>query len=444
MELQLLTTGSAHVDSSDSSCSHSPMPDHEALHVYDYDARSSHTSIRASFNHQTEGGETYGNEEEISDNDPFLQRADSTTASDRHGFENDVFIERATHGQNVSWTSAYILVISSMIGSGIFATPGVVVQSAGSIGLSMCLWVLGAFVTACGVVVSLEYGCMLPRSGGEKVYLEYTYRRPRFLISTIVATKAVLQASTANACIVFGEYFVLGLPIQPTVFARKLSAISLLFAVAGLHGFFLKSGILVQNILGWMKIAMMLAMILTATVVIVFGLGHRNDGTLRTLHTDKQHRWHMIWEGSNWGWEMMSIAFLKVNYAYSGIENANNVLNEVKDPAGMLKRVVPLALLTVCVLYMLVNAAFLLVIPLDELKRSGEMAAVLFFTQLFGESIGGQVLPLFIAISVAGNVMVAVFSLVSLLISPLNRFYISLYMIVPNLGVFYRHASIKK
>lgn len=295
-----------------------------------------------------------------------------------------------------------------------------------------------------GVVVSLEYGCMLPGSGGDKIYLEYTYQHPRFLISTIIAVGAVLESSTANACIVFGEYFVYGLPIQPTAFARKTSAMSMLLAVAVMHGFFLKSGIFLQNILGWIKISMMLAMVLTAIVVIVFGRGSQDDGTSQTLHTNKQPRWNIIWEGSNWGWEMMSLAFLKVNYAYSGIENANNVLNEVKDPAGMLKRVMPLSLITVCILYMLVNAAFLLVVPLDELKRSGEMAAVFFFTRVFEEKIGGHVLPLFIAVSVAGNVAVAGFSLVSSLTSSVNRTHINLHAIVTDPCLFHSHASIKR
>ena len=424
MELQILTTSPANDLTSNSSRSPGHMSTPEASRLYNHDAQSSPTRIRVAPNHHIQDGETYENEDvEVGDNDPLLQRPNFTTATDLRNVENDVFTERAIYGQNVTWTSAYILIISRIIGAGIFATPGVVVQSAGSIGLSMCVWILGAIVTACGVVVNLEYGCMLPRSGGDKIYLEYTYRRPRFLISTIIAANAVLQASTANACIVFGEYFVYGLPIQPTAFARKTSAIGMLLAVAVMHSFFLKSGIFVQNILGWMKISMMLAMALTAIVVIVFGSGTRNGGTSQTLHTNEQSRWDIIWEGSNWGWEMMSLAFFKVNYAYSGIESANNVLNEVKDPAGMLKRVVPLSLITVCILYMLVNAAFLLVIPLDELKRSGEMASVLFFTRVFGEKIGGHVLPVFIAISVAGNVAVAVFSLVSSLISSVNSTY---------------------
>ena len=93
--------------------------------------------------------------------------------------------------RNLHWSSAYILIISRVVGSGIFAAPGVIAQSTGSVGLALLLWFLGAIVAACGLAVSLELGCMLPKSGGENVYLELIYDRPRFLASTIIAVQAI-------------------------------------------------------------------------------------------------------------------------------------------------------------------------------------------------------------------------------------------------------------
>lgn len=72
-------------------------------------------------------------------------------------------------GKSLTWTSAYILVVSRVIGSGIFATPGSIVKSAGSIGLTLVVWLIGTILAACGMAISMEYGCMLPRSGGDKV-----------------------------------------------------------------------------------------------------------------------------------------------------------------------------------------------------------------------------------------------------------------------------------
>jgi hypothetical protein len=87
--------------------------------------------------------------------------------------EDDRIPETATIGRHLGWTSAYILVISRVIGSGIFATPGLIFQSLGSIGLSLSVWVVGAFAAWLGLTVALEYGCMLPRSGGLSGHFSY-------------------------------------------------------------------------------------------------------------------------------------------------------------------------------------------------------------------------------------------------------------------------------
>lgn len=129
--------------------------------------------------------------------------------------------------------------------------------------------------------------------------------------------------------------------------------------------------------------------------------------------------WDKIWEGSNWNWGLISKALFQVFYSYAGLENVNNVMNEVsvceseyrtsaytenqvKNPVKTLKSVAPAGLISACVLYVLVNIAYFLVVPIEEIKESGEMIAALFFERVFGQSIGRTVLPLAVAISAAG------------------------------------------
>jgi amino acid permease len=85
--------------------------------------------------------------------------------------ENDVIPETAVLGRNLGWSSAYILIMSRVIGSGIFATPGAIVRSVGSVGITLLLWIAGALIAWLGLALSLEYGCMLPRSGGEHSFV---------------------------------------------------------------------------------------------------------------------------------------------------------------------------------------------------------------------------------------------------------------------------------
>lgn len=345
--------------------------------------------------------------------DSSKSRRDSEDTQNEHpsrDIEDDVLPETAVVGRSISWTSAYILVISRVIGSGIFATPGAIVKSVGSIGLTLVLWIVGALVSACGLAVALEYGCMLPRSGGQKVYLEFTYRRPKFLASTLIAVSAVLLGFSASNCIVFGKYTLFALDIEPTRLAQNLLAVGLLTAITIIHGTWLKLGILIQNALGWIKVGLVVFMVLTGVYVVLFPPATGLAAAQRSHLFD----WEELWRGSEWHWSILATGLFKVFYSYAGLENVNNVMNEVKDPVRTLKSVSHAGLLTACVLYLLINVAYFLVVPIEDIKSSGELISALFFERTFGTTIGRRILPLAVATSAAGNVMVVTFALVSL------------------------------
>ena len=314
-------------------------------------------------------------------------------------------------GRQLSWSSAYILVISRVIGSGIFATPGSIVKTTGSVGLAMLLWIAGAFISWCSLIIGMEYGCMLPRSGGDKVYLEFTYQHPRFFTSTLVAVQAILLGFTASNCIVFGEYVLFAAGVESMEVKQKGLALGLLTAITVVHGCFLRTGIRIQNFLGWVKVGLVGFMALTGIYVVVFGIRGIESKTTRL--PKQALSWDGLWKDSNWGWGTLSTAIFKVSYSYAGLGNVNNVLNEVEDPVRTLKTVGPAALFTAMILYVLVNFAYFSVVPLEEVKESGELIAALFFERVFGQNFGRVVLPLAIAVSAAGNVMVVTFTLVS-------------------------------
>ncbi|KAI9689120.1 MAG: hypothetical protein M1822_000858 [Bathelium mastoideum] len=319
--------------------------------------------------------------------------------------EHDVVPETAVLGRNLGWSSAYILIMSRVIGSGIFATPGAIVRGVGSVGIALVLWVVGALVAWFGLAISLEYGCMLPRSGGDKVYLEFTYRHPRFLASVLIAVQSVLLGFTASNCIVFAEYVLFALDREPTSWEVKVLAIGLLTSIIIIHGCFLKTGIFIQNVFGWVKIALVIFMVFTSLFAVLL----RPDADT-TDYRPVKLKGGSLWEGSVWNWGIISTALFKVFYSYAGLHNVNNVMNEVKNPVKTLKSAASAALWTACLLYLLVNIAYFLVVPLDEIKDSGELIAALFFERVFGAHVGKVLLPLAIAISAAGNVMVVTFS----------------------------------
>ncbi|KAK6343872.1 hypothetical protein TWF696_007525 [Orbilia brochopaga] len=305
--------------------------------------------------------------------------------------------ETATFGRNLGWLHVYSLIISRIIGSGIFATPGSIYRSVGSVGLSLVLWFVGALIASCALSVSLEFGCMLPRSGGDKVYLEFTYPKPKYLASILFAFYTIFLYTVASNCIVFGEYLTFALGLPPTKLANRGFALALLTWTVLIHGCFLRTGIAIQTGLGYIKLLLMGFITLTALVVISRGHGATDTGSL--------------FQGSIWGWGSMSTALLKITFAYTGYASANDVMNEIKNPVQTLKTASRAALATVCLMYLFVNLAYFSVVDGDDIRSGGELIAGLFFERVFGQNVGRRVLSLTVAISTAGNVMAGLFSM---------------------------------
>lgn len=195
---------------------------------------------------------------------------------------------------------------------------------------------------------------------------------------------------------------------EPSQLEGKLLGLGLLTVIVIIHSCFYKTGILIQNVLGWVKIALAVFMVFTSLFVVLF---RRNVGTELIMPSKVNSNY--LWDGSVWNWGVISTAMFKVSYSYSGLSNVNNVLNEVKNPVKTLKSAATTALITSCVLYLLVNIAYFLVVPIEDIKHSGELVAALFFERVFGDRVGKVLLPLAIATSAAGNVMVVTFSHVS-------------------------------
>lgn len=238
------------------------------------------------------------------------------------------------------------------------------------------------------------------------VYLEFTYQKPRFLASTLVAVQAVLLGFTASNCIIFAQYTLFAFDIEATDFRRKSLAVGLLTAITIVHGCFLRTGIWIQNVLGWIKVGLVVFMVFAGLFVVAFREGNA-DGSKSHFPTGDR-----LWENTNWDWGLIATSLFKVFYSYAGLGNINNVLNEVKNPIRTLKSVSITSLITACILYLLVNIAYFTVIPTEEIIVSKELIAALFFEKCFGPSWGKIILPLAVALSGAGNVMVVTFAMV--------------------------------
>jgi len=115
-----------------------------------------------------------------------------------------------------------------------------------------------------------------------------------------------------------------------------------------------------------------------------------------------------VHDGVAWGVggaSAYATALLRVIFSYTGWENANYIVGELKNPKRTLAVAGPTAVSVVAVLYVLTNVAYFAVIPLEQMATSDVIVAGVFFKSMFGDGAGTRCLPAFIALSNVGNVL---------------------------------------
>ncbi|KAI0728529.1 amino acid/polyamine transporter I [Fomitopsis betulina] len=265
--------------------------------------------------------------------------------------------------------------VGHIIGTGIFSTPSSILNTVGSVGASMMLWVLGFALSFCGLFIWLEFGTMIPRSGGEKVYLEASFKRPRHLATILFATNAIFLGFTASNCIVFASNILEAAGTTATRWNERGIAIAVIVFVTLLHGFTPRLGVYLMNALSW---------------VVLSG---------RTSITDPHANFRNAFAGSSTSSFDYATATFKVLYSYTGWSSVNYVMNNVRDPVRTLKIAAPLGLTICAVLYLLANVAYFAAATQEEIATSGVTVASLFFSKVFGPT-AQKALTVFVALRV--------------------------------------------
>ncbi|KAF5681707.1 high affinity methionine permease [Fusarium circinatum] len=271
-----------------------------------------------------------------------------------------------TEDRKIGITGAVFLILNKMIGTGIFSTPSSIFAATGSVGISLMLWVIGGFLTFCGLSVFLEFGLAIPRSGGEKNYLERVYRRPRYLATCVLASQMILLGFSSGNSLAFGRYilFASGRETPDGWEARGIAVACVTFAVL-MHSVTPKWGIRLFNVLGVFKVVILLFIVFSGFAALA---GHRRVPNPHNF--DNAFR---IEDGDGYGGGgayAYSNALLNIIYSYKGWENANYVVSELKHPKKTLAIAAPIAIGGVTILYVLANVAYFAAIPKSDLAKS--------------------------------------------------------------------------
>jgi len=130
-------------------------------------------------------------------------------------------------GHQITLFSCVMLNLGAILGSGIFSTPGVILNSVGSVGMLFFFWIIAPVFAFAALSVYSELASMFPnRSGADVVYLEKAYPRPKFLMPISFAVTTVLLSDYAANTIVFAQYFMSLFAITITPFRQSYIALT--------------------------------------------------------------------------------------------------------------------------------------------------------------------------------------------------------------------------
>ena len=278
--------------------------------------------------------------------------------------------------------SAVAVLVGSTIGSGIFRVPSTVAADVGTLGAIALIWIIGALVALFGALTLAELAAIFPRSGGIYVFLREAYGPlPAFLFGW--TELLVIRPSALGAIsIVFAENAVrvFGMPDDS---ARWLAAGAIiLLALANVRSVLWAAGIV--NLTTGAKVAA-----LAAVALIAFAFGDPAGGALTQTFG---------FQPESWGG--FGVALIAVLWAYDGWADLTFVAGEVRDPQRTMPRALLIGTGLVIVLYLLVNLAYLYVMPIDEMAASTRVAADA-ASKVFG-AVGASIIASLVMLSAFG------------------------------------------
>lgn len=252
-----------------------------------------------------------------------------------------------------------------MIGSGIFIVSADVARAVGSPGWLLLVWLINALMTVLGALAYGELAAMMPRAGGQYVYLREAYSPLLGFLYGWTLFLVIQTGTIAAVAVGFAKYLGVLIPwvsaehalFQIGAFSfstQRLVAIGVIVFLTWSNSRGLREGKIVQNVFTSAKVAALLALIVLGLLVA------RNTEAVEVNLTNP------------WGEEALSLAFvMAVGGAMVGPLFASDAWNNVTFTAGEVKnprRTLPLSLVggtvLVMVLYCLTNLAYLSLLPL--------------------------------------------------------------------------------
>jgi APA family basic amino acid/polyamine antiporter len=259
------------------------------------------------------------------------------------------------------------VIIGNTIGAGIFRTPGTIAQQLPSVPLFLGVWVVGGLYALLGAISLAELGTMLPRSGGQYVFARYALGE---YAGFIVGWSDWLSTcgATAAVSLVVGEFIGVLVPSLSNQSTMVAAGIAIMFAGLQWHG--IVWGSTAQNLTSSLKA--LAFMILIVAAFVLGGQGIAQPTTATNTPTGFALAVAIV------------LSLQAIIYTYDGWSGVIYFSEEVTNPAKDIPRSLIIGVLSIIAIYLLVNAALLYVLPIDQIAGQ-KFAAGLAATVIFGQ-----------------------------------------------------------
>lgn len=298
------------------------------------------------------------------------------------------------------------LIISNVVGVGIFTTPGIVAGLVPERGPFLLTWLAGGLVALVGALVYAELATLLPRSGGEYLYLREAFGPLWGFLSGWTSFIAGFSGAIAAAAVGFaaylGRFWPAAASTEPLVelpgilahlelSSRSLVALGVIAGVSLIHVLGVGPG---KHFQRWLAVGCLVAI----TVLVAAGLA--SEGAVAAPPESQP---------IDPGFSAWLLALVPVLFTYSGWNAAVYVAEEIRDPERNLLRALLGGTAVVIVAYVALNFLYLHALPMDRLAGTLEVgdATAEFLFGDFGASLLTIGVLLALGASVGAMVMAA-------------------------------------
>ncbi|KAH6668100.1 amino acid/polyamine transporter I [Plectosphaerella plurivora] len=330
---------------------------------------------------------------------------------------------RGTFTRNLGAVEAFGIVVSVVIGSGVFTSPGSIDTNVPSPGVALIIWLVGGILAWTGATTFAELGTAIPGEGGVQPYLQHIYGDIWGFLAAWTWIVAVMPATLAILSLVFVEtaYAAAGVVDGAGSLSHKLLSVLVLLLISAANSINTRASTRLNSFFVVLKFLSITVVVIAAVAVVGLHAAQPNRHIgggdwherpwfgYRISHNPDGSETN--WEGlSQWEiWGHYSAALYAALWAYSGWDKAIYVSAELSQPARQLPLAINTSLPTIILCFLAANAGYYILLPWDVVSTT-DSVAVTAITGLLGRGFGiatAVLVCLVVAGSLLGNSFVA-------------------------------------